>query len=168
MKTALNKTAGIEDSYYNDANNEVGGDFEDLEAVLASCTTSAKVESFIRATLNSKNLKSLTVKDLPERIKEKMLSLLRSQTENLLKKRRSPAADDSGESHADKELCRKEISCVKLNASSTVLVKRNSVFWSARAYSKNKRGMRGDDEKCVLALAACRRIRSLLTHQRNS
>ena len=124
----INKTAGIEDSHYNHVKNKVGGNFEDLEAVLASSTTSANVESFIRATLNSTNLKSLTVKDLPERIKEKMLSLLRSQREKSLRKRRLPGADNLGESHADKELRKEKINCGKFKASSTVLVEHDSVF----------------------------------------
>ena len=124
----INKTAGIEDSHYNHVKNKAGGNFEDLEAVLASSTTSANVESFVRATLNSTNLKSLTVKDLPERIKEKMLSLLRSQREKSLRKRRLPGADNLGESHADKELREGKINCGKLKASSTVLVEHDSVF----------------------------------------
>ena len=124
----INKTAGIEDSHYNHVKNKAGGNFEDLEAVLASSTTSANVESFVRATLNSTNLKSLTVKDLPERIREKMLSLLRSQREKSLRKRRLPGADNLGESHADKELREGKINCGKLKASSTVLVEHDSVF----------------------------------------
>ena len=124
----INKTAGIEDSHYNHVKNKVGGNFEDLEAILASSTTSANVESFTRAILNSRNLKSLTVKDLPERIKEKMLSLLRSQREKSLKKRRLPGMDNLGESHADKELRKGKINCGKFEASSTVLVEHNSVF----------------------------------------
>ena len=125
----INKTAGIEDSHdYNHVKNKVGGNFEDLEAVLASSTTSANVESFTRATLNSTNLKSLTVKDLPERIKEKMLSLLRSQREKSLRKRRLTREDNLGESHADKELRKGKINCGKFKASSTVLVEHNSVF----------------------------------------
>lgn len=124
----INKTAGIEDSHYNQVKNKVGGNFEDLEAVLASSTTSANVESFTRATLKSTNLKSLTVKDLPERIKKKMLSLLRSQREKSLRKRRLTRADNLGESHADKELRKGKINCGKFKASSTVLVEHNSVF----------------------------------------
>ena len=120
----INKTAGIEDSHYNHVKNKVGGNFEDLEAVLAS----SNVESFIRATLNSTNLKSLTVKDLPERIKEKMLSLLRSLREKSLKKRRLPGMDNLGESHADKELGKGKINCGKFKTSSTILVEHNSVF----------------------------------------
>lgn len=124
----INKTAGIEDSHYNQVKNKVGGNFEDLEAVLASSTTSANVESFTRATLKSTNLKSLTVKDLPERIKKKMLSLLRSQREKSLRKRRLTRADNLGESHADKQLRKGKINCGKFKASSTVLVEHNSVF----------------------------------------
>lgn len=124
----INKTAGIEDSHYNHVKNKVGGNFEDLEAVLASSTTSANVESFTRAILNSRNLKSLTVKDLPERIKEKMLSLLRSLREKSLKKRRLPGMDNLGESHADKELGKGKINCGKFKASITVLVEHDSVF----------------------------------------
>ena len=124
----INKTAGIEDSHYNQVKNKVGGNFEDLEAVLASSTTSANVESFTRETLKSTNLKSLTVKDLPERIKKKMLSLLRSQREKSLPKRRLTRADNLGESHADKQLRKGKINCGKFKASSTVLVEHNSVF----------------------------------------
>lgn len=124
----INKTAGIEDSHYNHVKNKVGGNFKDLEAVLASSTTSANAESFIRATFNSTNLKNLTVKDLPERIKEKMLSLLRLQRQKLLKKRRLPGADTLGQRHADKELLKGNINFGKFKASCTVLVEHDSVF----------------------------------------
>ncbi|XP_068757817.1 uncharacterized protein [Montipora capricornis] len=123
----IKTTVGFEDIPYNDVSTYVTENIDDLKAVLASCTTSANVESFVKLTLNSNILKNMTVKDLPERIKEKILSLLRSQREStqkraLLKEKGPTGADNSDGSDARKELCGKgietgvpEITCIDEN-----------------------------------------------------